>query len=70
MACIGNCRRVPNVSGDPSPKNWKDLIPHRPAVYLSRAEVFADYLVVSETEGGLPHIRVREWVWSYFGEIF
>jgi oligopeptidase B len=46
--------------GDPSPKNWKDLIPHRPAVYLNRPEVFADYLVISESEGGLPHIRIRD----------
>jgi oligopeptidase B len=55
-----NYRLVTAPVADPSPKNWKDLIPHRPAVYLSRPEVFADYLVISENENGLPHIRVRD----------
>jgi oligopeptidase B len=55
-----NYRLVTAPVADPSPKNWKVLIPQRPGIYLNRPEVFADYLVVSENEGGLPHIRVRD----------
>jgi oligopeptidase B len=55
-----NYRLVTAPVSDPSPKNWKDLIPHNPAIYLNRPSVFADYLVVSETEAGLPHLRVRD----------
>lgn len=55
-----NYRLVTAPVSDPSPKNWKDLIAHNPAVFLSRPSVFADYMVVSETESGLPHLRVRD----------
>src|SRR4029079_16522025 len=55
-----NYKLVTAPVADPSPKNWKELVPHRPGVYLSRPELFADYLVISETEAGLPHIRVRD----------
>jgi oligopeptidase B len=55
-----NYRLVTAPVSDPSPKNWKDLIPHNPAIYLNRPSVFADYLVVSESEAGLPHLRVRD----------
>jgi oligopeptidase B len=55
-----NYKLVTAPVDDPSPKNWKELVPHRAGVYLSRPELFADYLVVSESEAGLPHIRVRD----------
>lgn len=56
-----NYRIVTAPESDPSFRNWKDLVPHNPAVYLSRPEAFADFLVVSESEGGIPQLRVRDW---------
>jgi oligopeptidase B len=37
---------------------WQEVIPHRPNVLLTDAEVFSDYLVVSEQENALQRIRV------------
>jgi oligopeptidase B len=54
-----NYKLVSAPESDPSPANWTVVIPHRPNVYLARCEAFADFLVVGESEAGLPHIRVR-----------
>lgn len=39
--------------------NWTEVIAHRPNVHLSGIDVFADYIVIFEREGGLRQIRVR-----------
>ncbi|MBO0139500.1 hypothetical protein J0673_24825, partial [Vibrio sp. Vb2736] len=43
---------------DPSEKNWKDFIPHNPAVKIDGIDFFKDYAVVSELENGLEYLRV------------
>lgn len=43
---------------DPSEKNWKDFVPHNPAVKIDGIDFFKDYAVVSELENGLEYLRV------------
>ncbi|WP_461099950.1 S9 family peptidase [Spirosoma luteolum] len=38
--------------------NWKEVIAHRPDVYLGNMDVFANYLVLGERKAGLTNIRV------------
>lgn len=44
---------------DPSPERWRDLVPHRPGVYLIAFTLLADWLVRLEREDGLPRIVAR-----------
>jgi len=53
-----NFRLVTAPVSDPSKKNWKEVVPHRPAVKIDDIDLFANHLVLSELEGGLQHIRV------------
>jgi oligopeptidase B len=53
-----NFRLVTAPVSEPGKANWKEIIPHRPAVKLDDIDLFADHLVVSELEGGLQHIRI------------
>ncbi len=39
--------------------SWRDVVPHRPDVLLGGFELFNRYLVTSEREAGLVHLRVR-----------
>jgi oligopeptidase B len=39
--------------------NWRDLVPHRPGIYVLSCVVLADWLVRLEREDGLPRIVVR-----------
>lgn len=39
-------------------ENWEEVIPHRDDVFLQGFELFRDYLVVSERQGGLGQIRI------------
>ena len=39
-------------------ENWKEVIPHRPDVYLASFSIFKDHLVVSERKAGLMNLRV------------
>lgn len=41
-------------------ENWRDLIPHRPGVYLLGMMLLRDWLVRMEREDGLPRIVVRK----------
>ena len=41
-------------------KNWKDFIPHNPAVKIDDISFFKDYAVVSEVENGLEYLRVMD----------
>ncbi len=43
----------------PDRAHWRDLIPHRPGVYLLGFTVLQDWLVRMEREDGLPRIVVR-----------
>jgi oligopeptidase B len=38
--------------------NWKEVIAHRPDVYLSDITIFKDYLVISELKEGLTNVRI------------
>jgi oligopeptidase B len=54
-----NFRLVTAPTEAPEMANWAELIPHRPDVPLDDADVFARHLVLTELEGGLPRLRVR-----------
>ncbi len=43
----------------PGRDHWRDLVPHRPGVYILSVAVFADWLIRLEREDGLPRIVVR-----------
>jgi len=45
----------------PTSENWEDIIPHRTDVLLEGIEVFNDFLVTDEREGGLTQLVVRPW---------
>src|SRR5262249_60148162 len=44
----------------PGREHWRDLVPHRPGVYLLHFALLRDWLVRLEREDGLPGIVVRE----------
>jgi oligopeptidase B len=43
----------------PGRARWRDLVPHRPGVYILSFAVLADWLIRLEREDGLPRIVVR-----------
>jgi len=45
---------------DPSPKNWAEIIPHRPGTYVGGVQVFADFMAVLETEKAVPQVAVYD----------
>ena len=53
-----NFRVVTAPASDPSPANWKELYPCRPEVMVEGIDAFADWVVFSEREDGLPRLRV------------
>ncbi len=53
-----NFRLVTAPVSDPGEKNWKELVPHRPAVMLSNIDVFKDFYVRIERENALPHLTL------------
>ncbi|HEV7396922.1 MAG TPA: S9 family peptidase [Pyrinomonadaceae bacterium] len=53
-----NFRIVTAPVNDPSEKNWKEFIAHRPAVKIDDVSLFADYAVLSEWENGLEQIEI------------
>src|SRR5262249_17935438 len=55
-----NFRLVTAPVADPSPPNWKELLPHRADVLLEGVEVFRDYAVASEKSAALEHFRVLD----------
>ena len=44
---------------DPSLANWKDVVPHRPGVFLISYIVLKDWLIWMERENALPRIMIR-----------
>ena len=53
-----NFRIVTAPVSDPSEKNWKEFVTHRPAVKLDGISLFADHAVLSEWENGLQQLEV------------
>jgi len=53
-----NFRVVTAPVSDPSEKNWKEFVAHRPAVKIDDISLFADHAVLSEWENGLEQIEV------------
>jgi oligopeptidase B len=53
-----NFRIVTAPVNDPSEKNWKDFIEHRPAVKLDGIGLFIDHAVLAEWENGLQHLEI------------
>jgi oligopeptidase B len=43
-----------------SPQQWDEVIPHNPAIKIDSLTAFARYLVITERENGLPHLRAYE----------
>ena len=56
-----NFRLMKTPVGKTAKSNWKEVIPHRDDVLLENFEIFEDYLVVAEREGGLVRMQVRPW---------
>jgi oligopeptidase B len=53
-----NFRVVTAPVSDPSEKNWKEFVAHRPAVKVDGIDLFANHAVVSEWENGLQQIEI------------
>jgi oligopeptidase B len=54
-------RLMTAAPGRTGKEDWKEVVPHRPDVYLEGFELFKDYLVLSERKGGLNQIHVVPW---------
>jgi oligopeptidase B len=55
-----NFRLVTAPLTDPSPENWKELIPHRADVLLDGVEIFQDFATVAEKSAALEHFRILD----------
>ena len=55
-----NFRIVTAPVSDPSEKNWKEFVTHRPEVKLDAISLFADQAVLSEWENGLQQLEVLD----------
>lgn len=53
-----NFRVVTAPVSDPSEKNWKEFIAHRPLVKIDGIDMFKDHAVLSEWENGLQQIEI------------
>jgi oligopeptidase B len=53
-----NFRVVTAPVSDPSEKNWKEFVEHRPAVKVDGVDLFSDHAVLSEWENGLEQIEI------------
>ena len=53
-----NFRVVTAPVNDPSEKNWKEFVAHRPAVKIDGISMFANHAVLSEWEDGLEQLEV------------
>jgi oligopeptidase B len=42
-------------------QNWEEVIPHRENIFLEKAELFKNFLVLEEYLDGLPQINVLKW---------
>src|ERR1044071_662585 len=55
-----NFRIVTAPVNDPSEKNWKEFIAHKPEVKVEAIDLFANHAVLSEWEGGLQQLEVLD----------
>ena len=55
-----NFRLVSAPIANPAVANWREEIPHRPAVMLSGTDFFSDFCVLHEREHGLPQLAVLD----------
>ncbi len=55
-----NFRLVSMPVERPSVDQWKELVPHDPAVMLEGVDLFADHLVLHQRKNGLSEIRVTD----------
>jgi oligopeptidase B len=53
-----NFRVVTAPVSDPSEKNWKEFVAHRPLVKIDGVDLFKDHAVLSEWENGLQQIEI------------
>jgi oligopeptidase B len=53
-----NFRVVAAPVSDPSEKNWKEFVAHRPAVKIEGVDMFVDHAVLAEWENGLQQIEI------------
>ena len=53
-----NFRLMEAVPGQTEKSQWREIIPHRPDVYLQRFSLFKSFLVLSERKNGMSQIRV------------
>jgi oligopeptidase B len=53
-----NFRLVTTPVGQPSSKNWRELIPHRDDVMLEDVDLFASFAAIGTRSNGLPHIEI------------
>ncbi len=53
-----NFRVVTAPVSDPSEKNWKEFVGHKPAVKVEAINLFADHAVLSEWENGLQQLEI------------
>src|SRR5205085_1651405 len=53
-----NFRVVTAPVSDPSEKNWKEFVAHRPAVKIDGVDLFSNQAVLSEWENGLKQTEV------------
>src|SRR5712691_7239669 len=53
-----NFRVVTAPVSDPSERNWKEFVAHRPLVKIDDVNLFADHAVLAEWENGLEQIEI------------
>ena len=53
-----NYRIVSAPMGDPSEKNWKEIVPHNPNILIEGSTFFKGKMIVSEVENGLEYVKV------------
>ena len=55
-----NFRLVVAPVGDPSQKNWKEIVPHRKEAMLEDVDCYAGHYIAVERENGLPRFRITD----------
>jgi len=56
-----NCKIMKTKVDNTSQTHWKDLIPHRPNVFLEDFSIFKNFMVLEERINGLLQIRIKSW---------
>lgn len=56
-----NFRLVKAPVGNPSKRNWTEVVPHRGDVFFQDFEIFSGHLVTVERKNGLVRMHIRTW---------